>query len=72
MPYTIEITAKAGCGCEAEIEFLLDDEPKVGDVGAVLYTALDPDETNLLDFLVAEHHNGGHEKITVTAQVKVR
>lgn len=72
--YFIEITARAGCGCEASIEFALQDEtePAPGDVGAVLYSAMDPEATNLLDFLMSPHHEGGHEKLTVTACVKVR
>lgn len=73
--YEVEVVGKAGCGCEASISFALDegDEPRPRDVGAILFSALDPDETDLLDFLTDHRHAAaGYEKITVTAQVKVR
>lgn len=72
MPYAVEIIATAGCGCELEVEFLLDEEPEAATVGEVLAQALDPDETPLLQWMTTEKHKGGHEKFTITAQVKVR
>lgn len=74
MPYSIRITARCADGCEAEIEFYLEDdaEPLPGIVPAILHRALDPEETNLMEFLAGPHAHGGHEKITVTAEVKVR
>jgi hypothetical protein len=70
--YLIQITAKMGDGCEAELVYELEDEPQPGDVANVLCMALDPDETNLIQFIGTEHARGGHEKIQLTAQVKVK
>jgi hypothetical protein len=72
--YAIEVVAKAGCGCHALTEFMLEEglEPTPGDVAGVLYGALDPEVTDILAFLCENHHEGGHEKLTVTACVKVR
>lgn len=72
MGYMIEIRARTGCGCEAHVEFDLEDPPAVGTVAALLRRALDPDETELYAFLAEEHAHGGHEKITIEATVKVR
>lgn len=74
MPYAVEITVTAGCGCELGVEFLLEDGevPEAATVGEVLAQALDPDETMLLPWMTEEKHKGGHEKFTITAQVKVR
>ena len=74
MGYVVQITARAGDGCEAALDYELEDgvEPKPGDVGAILYTSLADDETGLLRWLMTEHAQGGHEKLTITAQMKVR
>jgi hypothetical protein len=70
--YAIRVQGSTGCGCSAHIDFDLEEPPIPGDVAAVLYSALDPDVSDLLEFLMHEHENGGHEKITVEASVKVR
>lgn len=73
--YAIEVVGKAACGCTASLEFELDEgeEPGPGDVGAIMYSALDPEISNLLEFLMnPEHAPHGTEKVTVTAQIKVR
>ena len=73
--YAIEITAHAACGCRMRHEFPLNEGavPTPGDTAAYLVAALDPEVTNLFDHLASDRHSpGGTEKITVTAQVKVR
>lgn len=73
--YVLEITGKTACGCESRLEFDYAEgvDPHPGDAGAVLAAALDPDVSNMRDFLMDERHaNAGYEKVTVTAQVKVR
>jgi hypothetical protein len=75
MPYAVEVTGKVACGCVARVDFDLPDdaEPTPGDVGAILYASLDPEISNMLEFLMDHRHaDAGYEKITVTAQVKVR
>lgn len=76
--YAIEVTARKACGCEVSLDFNLEDdelEPDAPDVAAVLFCALDPEEeTGMLDFLMTRdaHAPHGCEKITVTAELKVR
>lgn len=72
--YAIRVTARTGCGCQCHVDFDLADEaePKPGDVAAVLYEGLNPEVTDFLRFLMHEHADGGHEKVTVTAHVIVR
>jgi hypothetical protein len=74
--YSVHIVAKKACGCTAHIDFNLNDGevPSQYDVGAMLYTALDPDETDLLQFLTDVDRCAPHgaEKVTVTAELKVR
>lgn len=74
MGYYVEIVARAGDGCEAALDFELDPDhtPVPGDVGAVLFAAMEDRDTGLLPWLMTEHGNGGHEKLTITAQIKVR
>lgn len=71
--YLIRVTGKCAAGCQAHIDFNLEDgeEPEPGIVAEIVARALDPDETNLLEFLGGPHAHGGHEKITVVGEVKV-
>jgi hypothetical protein len=70
--YFVEIVARAGCGCEIQGDYLLEQAPEPGDVVAAVADALDPGETPVRPFLSERHEHGGHEKLTITAQVKVR
>lgn len=72
--YAVRVTARTGCGCQCHIDFDLPDgkEPKPGDVAAIMYAGLNPEDTDFLRFLMHEHADGGHEKVTVTAHVIVR
>lgn len=71
--YAIRVTGRCADGCQAHIDFELEDGevPEPGIVAEIVALALDPEETNLFDFLAGPHRHGGHEKITVTGEVKV-
>lgn len=83
--YVIEVVAEKACGCKFTVDFDLPEENEPiedADVAAVLFTALDPEEgveireggPSLLSWLATREAHAPHgvEKISLTAQIKVR